>query len=983
MNGTVLDADSTPLAGASIVVKGTTKGTSSDFDGNFTINVNVGDVLEIGYLGFTTQEIRVADQTNLKIVLLEDASQLDEIVVVGYGTQRKSSLTASVATVNADELRKTMTPDPAISLQGRAPGVEVLTQGGIAGAEANVIIRGTGTFGNTSPLFIVDGAFTTAGLRALNPEDIETIEVLKDGSAAAIYGSRAANGVVIVTTKKGTMGAPKVTISSSTGIQTPSRKLDYLNADQWRAFGRQLAINSGVEPAPEDVSPNWSRGVDTDWQDLWIVNAPIYRVNATISGGSESATYNASIGYLDQMGVLKFSKFQKYNLRFNFGFKKGKWEVTENLGVSYYDNTPNNSFSIGGSSGAVGYSPPTVPNRDSQGDFVTGYGEDFLVEGSRDLSNDYAAAYYADDNLGNVDITGSVGASYEIIPGLKYKIALSGSYNHLNRFSHNVPYTVEVLGQPDLFSGRLNPSISETSATQFDYTIDNLFTFQRTLGNHNIDALLGFSRFSENYKATGIMAQFDDALEEQLLVRNADGTISGEKYNSVLNSVFGRLNYGFDDRYLLSLSIRRDKSSKFGPDHRVETYPSVSAGWNLHNEDFFKSNTISRFKLRGGYGELGVSSIRPYQYISIAYGPVPAIFGNSQNSPGNRSFGRVSMLADPNLKWEKSKSTNFGLDLGFFNDALTITSEYFVRKNSDILAEVPLPPSVGQTLVINEGIRPVVNIAEVENKGWEFLVDYRNYKNPFKYSLSFNLSTIKNQVTSLGDNVQPIVGNLISGAFNDRPTITDTGMPVGSFYGYKIAGIDPSTGQFAYQDTNGDNEVNDSDKVILGDPFPDFTYGFNATLEYKNIDLSLFLQGQQGGEIFSQIKYINYFQYTNNVVSDMMNAWTPTNTDTDIPIAILDNRVGGSALPNDFYVEKASYLRLKNIQLGYNFPDRLLNGYGMDGLRLYLGVQNLFTITDYSGYDPEVSSDALFNRGVDYRGFPNARTYTVGLNLSF
>ncbi|MEX0315454.1 MAG: SusC/RagA family TonB-linked outer membrane protein, partial [Allomuricauda sp.] len=487
----------------------------------------------------------------------------------------------------------------------------------------------------------------------------------------------------------------------------------------------------------------------------------------------------------------------------------------------------------------------------------------------------------------------------------------------------------------------------------------------------------------------------ENDFEEQLTTFNGDATINGREFKSLLESWFGRLNYDYDSRYLLSLSMRRDKSSKFADGNNVGTFPSVSAGWNLHREGFFpEDGFVNRLKIRAGYGELGANFIEPYQFSSLAFGPIPTIFGQNQNGgPDLRSFGRVTQLLDSNLRWETAKSTNIGLELGLMENALSLTVEYFKKVNEDVLAPVSLAPSAGQTIFVNTGVPPDINSAEIENKGLEFLVDYRNRKNQFKYNISFNLSTIKNEVLSLGENVSPILGSLISGAFDDRPSTTDTGGPVGAFHGLVTLGLD-GNGNFIFQDNNGrdaageltgqpDGQIDFDDRVQIGDPFPDFTYGFNFGAEYKNFDFSLFLEGSQGNDIFSQIKYQNYFIYTSNVVVDALNAWTPSNTNTNIPIATAENRTGGNALPSDFYVEDGSYLRLRNIQIGYTLPQDILSSLSISRARIYLGAQNLFTITGYSGYDPDVSSSVTVDRGIDFQGYPNARTFTLGFNATF
>lgn len=984
VSGTIKDSNGQPLSGVNILVKGTTTGTLSDFDGNYSINATVGNVLVFSYVGFSTQEITLGEQTTINIQLKEDLAELDAVVLIGYGTQKKSSLTASVASVDVGELQKTATHNPAIALQGRVSGVQILTQGGIAGAGASVVIRGVSSFGESEPLYIIDGAFSNTGLRAVNSADIQSMEILKDGAAAAIYGSRAANGVVIITTKRGKKGAPRVTFSTSLGIQTVSKKLDYLNADQWRSFANQVSDNDGSARAPENVSPNFSAGVNTDWQDLWISDAPIYMTDASISGGGENTDYLMSLGHLKQDGILALSEFEKYNMRLNFGFRKGKFEVQESLGISYSDKISTIGYQPGGSL-------PTIPVRDADGNFVAG-GADFYIEGDN-VGNPYAGNANNDANTTNTNLTGSIDLSYEIITGLKYKLGFSGSYNTSRSFADNNIYSVPVLGEPNRDEGRQTNSLSETIGNQFDYTIDQLLTYNAILGKHDISALAGYSQYRENSRILRANTIYNSELDTQQYAVHIDGTANSSEFKSLLVSYFGRLNYAFDSKYLISASIRRDRSSKFAPGNDVGVFPAASIGWNIHNENFFpKDGIISKLKIRGSYGELGANFINSYSYISNAFGPIPAIFGNSQNSPDDRSFGVIAQLADSGLKWETSQTKGVGIELGFLNNALNFTAEYFNKRQNDLLAQVPLAPSVGQSIFINNGFAPAVNSASVENKGLEFLADYKNYNNKFKYNITANLSTVNNKVLKLGDNVSPILGNLISGSFDDRPTITDVGLPIGSFIGYQVEGVDDATGDFIFKDQKTDEDgdgiftengiIDDNDKVILGDSYADFTYGLNFTGEYKDFDFTLFFEGSQGGEIFSQIKYTNYFIYSNNVVIDALNMWTPTNTSANLPRAISDNRGGGNALPSDFYIEDASYLRLSNIQIGYNLPQTILDKLKVSNVRAYVSANNLFTISGYSGYDPQVSSEASFSRGVDLRAFPNTRTYTFGLNIS-
>ena len=489
----------------------------------------------------------------------------------------------------------------------------------------------------------------------------------------------------------------------------------------------------------------------------------------------------------------------------------------------------------------------------------------------------------------------------------------------------------------------------------------------------------------EYYRTMSIDSGVNDLGAPSVTTYNGAGTIGSNEMNSALLSFFARINYDYKNRYLLSLSIRSDESSKFIKDQRVGYFPSVSAGWNIHQEEFFKVPWISKLKIRASYGELGANFIDPYSFLTLAYGPVPAIFNNK------RQYGYVTRLAQTNLTWETAVSSNFAVELGFLDNALNFTAEYFLRRNNDLLAPLESLPSSGQTIIVNDGNLPYYNTASVENKGIELTLGYRKAWNDWNIDVQGNISFLDNKVRKLGEGVQPIRGNLMASKFSDRPTITKEGLPIGSFYGYKVVGIS-ETGDFLFQGADGQakiaKEVGETDKQVLGNPTPDFTYGLNINVGYKNWDLTAFFQGTQGNDIFAAAKYQFYFNYDNNNLVDALNSWTTSNKNTSIPIAKTDNYNGGNSLPSSFYVEDGSYFRCKNLQIGYTFDRKLLRKTGfIESARLFAGVQNLFTITNYSLYDPEVSSNTLFDRGVDglYQDAPrvNARTYNFGFNLTF
>ena len=976
VTGTVYDESGLPLIGVSVQEKGTSNGAITDIDGKFSVKLSPeatggGKILIFSYIGYKTQEVSLDGRTDIQVTLSEDAEQLEEVVVVGYGVQKKSSLTASVASVSNKEIVKTMSSNVASTLQGRMPGVDIVQQAGVAGADVNILVRGAASFGATEPLYVIDGAFSNNGLTSINPNDIESIEILKDGAAAAIYGSRAANGVVLITTKRGKQGKPVIEINGSFAVQTPTNIPDFLNASQWREFANMVADNSGMAHAPENDNPTYPN-VDTDWADEWLQFAPMWNLNASISGGGENSTFSTSIGYLDQTGMTVYSDFKRYNFRVNSSYKKGIFSLSENVAISHRDKTPTTAFNI---------KLPTLPIYDEQGRLVSG-GPDYYINPEDGQSkNPFASLEYSDRYNKVTEIIGALNAELDIWKGLKYKLSVSGNYSTSHNYTHTPQYDTRWFedGSVDIDYSNTRNSVSESRGEEFTYTIDNLLTYDQTFNGHHVDALLGTSWMRE-YSRNMSIATIDDLGATNITgFQSIDGRISAGDSNAALLSFFARLNYDYEGKYLLSASIRRDESSKFYKDNRVGYFPSVSAGWNVHQESWFENPVVSKLKIRGSYGELGANFLDPYNFDPIAFGPIPYTLG------GNRYVdGRAAYLKSRDLTWETAKTTDIGIEMGFLNNDLTVQVDYFIKKNVDLLAQIDLNLSSGQVFEINSSSeKPYVNSASVKNTGWEFLLNYRKQLTPdFSIDASFNFSTLKNKVLALGDNVQPITSGAMSSYFNDSPSITMPGEAIGSFYGYRIDGFD-ADGNFIFMDTDGNGIVNAEDKVILGNPIPDFSYGLNLNLAYKDFDMTMFFQGVAGNEIFNQMKYTYYFDYSNNCVTDVLNAWSETNKDTNIPIMKTANTNGGNSLPSEFYVEDGAYFRCKNLQIGYTLPKKVLDKLSFTNLRFYVGVQNLFTITGYSGYDPEVSSNVLFSRGIDNSSYPNARTYTFGFNASF
>lgn len=994
ITGAVTDSKGESIIGASVFVKGTPNGTITDTKGEFSVNASSSAILVISYIGYKTQNIPIGDKSALSVRLQDDTEALDEVVVIGYGTQKKSSLTGSVASVSAKDILKQVSHSVASTLQGRTPGVEVLQKGGEAGADVKILVRGAGTFGATEPLYVIDGAFSNNGLNSLNPADIESLEILKDGSAAAIYGSRAANGVVLVTTKHGKQGKTVVELSGSFSYQTPSKYLDFMDADQYRQYANLVAQNSGsVRPALENLNPTHPE-IDTDWQKAFLRNSPIYNLNASISGGGENSTFNTSIGYFDQKGITEFSGYKKYNARVNGSFKKGRLSVSENLSASFSSKEPQVRMAMG---------VPTAPLKDASGRYAS-VGPEYYLNGPDGVVNPFAT--YSNSVRENkvTDVTGSLNIGLNLWKGLDYKLVMGGSYLAKHNYSRSLAFDSrwDEQGAADDAYSRKQNSLSESRSESFNYTIDNILTYKNTFKKHTLDVMVGTSWMRDFYRDMGISSADNDLGGPSVTVYNGKGDITGNELRSALLSFFGRVNYDYDNRYLLSASIRSDKSSKFADGYRVGYFPSVSVGWNIHQESFFKVGWISKMKIRASYGELGANFIDPYSFLSVAYGPISSVFGENQ-SQSSILKGYVTRFAQENLTWETAISKNVALEMAFLDNSLYFTGEYFWKDNNNLLAPLLPLASSGQTIVTNGGTLPIFNSASVENKGLELTAGYRNRWGNWGLDASANISTIKNLVKSLGEGVQPIKAEaMTSGSFNDRPTITKPGLPIGTFWGYRVMGIDDK-GDFIFEDNNGlengsltgrpDGRVDENDKTNIGSPHPDFTYGINLALSYKNWDLTAFFQGSQGNDIFSLMKYDWYFGgYNAAILADALNGWTPDNRSSRLPIMKVENASGGNALPSTFYVEDGSYFRCKNLQIGYAFSPQLLKKIQIEKARIYVGCQNLFTLTKYPLYDPEVSSNALFDRGVDgfwkaqespHEATLNSRVYNIGFSLTF
>lgn len=977
VSGTVTDGQF-PLPGVNILVKNTSNGTTTDFDGNYALdNLSASDVIVFSYVGYKTQEITVGNQSTVNVVLVEDAAALDEVVIVGYGTSNKRELTGSVGTIKGDAISTTVAGNPTAALQGRLTGIQVENPGGRPGGTGNVFIRGVNSLSNADPLYIVDGLFVD-NMNYVNPLDIENISVLKDAAAAAIYGSRAANGVVLIKTKHGRKNRDlEVTLNTRIGFDTPSKKLDFIDGQQYTNYLNQRFANDGSSTT---VSSN---GVNTDWQEENLQSGIVEDYGLTLSGGGEKSAYFASINYFNQDGILVGSGFKRLNARFNSTHEFGKFKLTQSLGLAEGKLQDNNWY------GFDGTTAPTVALRNANND--GGFeGPSTDVQGPGGV-NQYALATLEDNLETTRTLFGSLKLDYNITEDLTAAINLGVDYTTQKRFQFTPTYFMSNVDAVRNVNNLNDLTVfnQEDVNLLFEPTLSYKKTFDEV---HKVSAVLGYTRFIENQNSSGIYGQGTPANSIRVvgaLPSSAQNILLGEDNQAGLISYFGRVNYNYNDKYIFSGTVRRDASSRFAKDNQVGYFPSVSGAWNISNEDFWKSETINFFKLRMSYGELG-------SYPDVFY-PTQAVFLANQS---NTSFGGASAnglaqttLADEDLVWETTKTFDIGIDMSLLDNAITLSADYYSKDVEDALVPINIPSTAGVSLPVTR------NAGTLINNGFEFDVTYRKSEGDFTYSIGTNFSfNLKNEAKDIPATI------LGPGVDEDLRVVnrTQANSPVGAFYGYIVEDkVDPVTGDFVRVDTDGVNGITADDQTIIGNPTPDFTYGFNFTGNYKAFDFNVVFNGVSGNEIYNLSRYYNILWQDGGKLTDVLNSWTPTNTDTNIPRATVDDPAGNKA-PSSFFVENGSYFRLRNLEIGYNFEEGFLGVDWVKKTRLSLNIQNAFVITNYSGYDPDVAStnsgraninsgvpgvradvNPLLGRGIDQRAYPNARTFMLGLQVTF
>ena len=976
IQGVVTDATGLPLPGASINVQGTKNSASTDFDGRYSLrDVNPTDKIVYSFVGLVSQTITAGNQATINVKLVESTQNLNEVVVVAYGSQKRTKVTGAVSVVGAKEIAAVPVTNAESALQGRAAGVTVVN--GAPGSSPTVSIRGLATMSNSSPLYVIDGV-TTGNLSGISPNDIESISVLKDASTTALFGSKAFNGVIIVTTKKGKKGAGVLTFNTYIGSQSVSKRYDVMNTQQYLKYAKDLGSDLTARAAEFG-------NITTDWQDQIFQSGLMQDYNLSFSNGTDTSSSRYSAEILKQDGSIIGTAFERYSFRANNTQTVGKLSIGSNMGVSFSKTNPERS--AGGRTlleHAIKMAPYLpIYNENNLG----GYQGPSTIDG-QDAENPVRVANLGSQVINNVSIIGNIYGELELYKGLKFRSQVSLDY-YTSKDHTFVPAFQDGSAHSQGYS-------TTTENNNYGQTIifDNSLQYKTTIADkHNIEAIGIVSKTSG--KGSGVNAGSRYYISNEIdQLRLQDASLSSSSYEESNLGYIARVNYDYDDKYLLAVSGRRDASSRFGSNYRWGNFYSVALGWNIAKESFMDNSIFSTLKLRASIGTAGNDRIGNYQYssslISNYYYPIAGAAAAGVSTGG---------AANPDLKWESKNDRNFGLDFGLFDEKITGAIEYFNNKASDILFQVPLPASVGST-----GGTQTVNIADVNTNGFELSLGYNDREGDFTWSATANLGTSNNEVVSLAPGVTSVLAGPTPRAGLENFSRLEVGQPLFYFYGLQTNGIYKNQaevdavfgpGQTAVQpgdirfvDQDGNKLINADDKVNIGNPYPDFTYGLNLTAAYKKFDFNCFFTGVQGNDIFNATKFeLQAMQRLFNASTDVIGRSIVANGVVTNPSATLPRALGASqnwATASDRYVEDGSYTRLKNITVGYTFGGTAFDKY-FSKLRLYVSAQNLITITNYSGLDPEVArADGNANSaGIDLGRYPQPKSVIFGLDVTF
>ena len=1028
VSGVVLDAARQPIVGAFVVEQGTSNGTSANLDGEFSLKVAPGAVLEVSCIGYVTRTVTVSNGQRLEIILADDTQMLDETVVVGYGVQKKSVVTASISKVDGDALNKVRASTVNDAIKGKVSGVQITQASGQPGSGSQIKIRGIGSVNNSDPLYIVDGMAVDGGIDYLNPNDIQSVEILKDAASAAIYGARAANGVVLVTTRNGEKGRASLNYNGSYGWQNPWRKKEVLNATEYMVIMNEARINDGGAPL-YSAAEIAAAGKGTDWQDeTFNYNAPIMQHQLSVSGGTDRATYFVSLGYFKQDGIVGGnygkSNYDRLSVRANntyipFESKErnflNKLTLTANIAYSNINSTgitTNSEFgSVLGS--AVGFNPsiPVFASPDEAARILAEHPTAIVAADGRVYSLPPTGYQELTNPVANLDtpsntyykthkIVANFAAELDILPGLKFK----SSFGTDLAFWRNRGYGFEQYKSS--MNQTLTSWVNMTMNEGLRWQVENYFSYNRQFGKHAISAVLGQSAMSYSYiyvsgtdynlkETNPSMAYIDSAIGSTDDERTSGGT--GGYDHQRLASYFFRFDYNFDERYMIEFTIRRDGSSRFGPGHKWATFPAVSAGWNITNEPWFREGRpdwINQLKIRASWGRNGNENIGNFRYASLMDTGQEYYFGIGAAPYGNMYSGASpAALANPTIRWEESEQVDVGFDARFFGDRLSFGYDFYNKRTKGMLMDKPIPAYVGQGA-------PMSNLGDMRNWGHEFEISWQHQVGDFHYSISANASLLRNRLINLGNesgeavyqsNGASGIGDYVKGS---------NGMVWPYFYGMKTNGIfqnwaevesyrdrdgnlmqpNAQPGDVRFVDVDGDGYVNDNDRTMIGKGMPDWTAGLTMSADWKGIDLTLFFQGSFGNDVFDYCMRGDI--PAQNRPGWVLDRWIGEGTSNRIP-RMTNANPNQNWRSSDLWVKDGSFVRLKTAQLGYTFPAKWMKVVFIKNFRVYVAGENLLTFTKYDGFDPEMASDGYTTIGVDRGIYPQSRTITLGASITF
>jgi TonB-dependent starch-binding outer membrane protein SusC len=1001
VTGTVTDSQTgEAVVGGNVVVQGTTIGTITNYDGTYRIDIqDLESVLEFSFVGMDMQQIAVGDRTVINVQLSAIAEDIEEVVVIGYGTQKKEDLTGSITVVDAESLQKANASSIGRALQGKAPGVVVTQSSGMPGSGTTIRVRGIGSINaNPNPLFVVDGVFV-GGIDGINPADIESLQILKDASATAIYGARGANGVIIVTTKRGKEGPPKVNFNAYVGVTQLAKRFDVMDADQYTDFYEQAytqyyldhpeKVGELIYPVAYGDSARAVNGsANTDWQDLILQMGRNQNYGMSVSGGGENSNFAISGNYYSEEGILVDTKSERFTLRANSDFRITDWlKIGESMAINR--NTTNN----GGSPWVLAtIASPLMPvYSESLGGFA---GPTDSITAVNEASNPYAEQILRESYSYNTGILTSLYAEIDFLKHFKYRMNYGFNYYTGVNSTWAPEYVLGNLGN------RSNPESSRYMSMSYGsfFLIENTLTYANSFGDHNLTVLAGHTvQWSPGFGFNATGSGFDDPNFNVLDQASLPTDVNGSEWDHRMEGMLARAIYDYKGKYLLTASVRRDGSSNFGPSYKYGVFPSFSLGWKL-NEDLLQNvDEINLLKVRFGWGKTGNENIGSYRYSEVIDQPDKSQYAFGVNQLTHYGAASIWSHGNPYVHWEAATMTNIGVDLNAFNNRLQFIGEYYYKRADDMLVQIGLSGIYGKSSEAN----PWTNLGEVVNQGFETSLVWKKYEGDFHYSIAGNIATIKNEVIQLAGDSQPIIEN--------NTTITQPGNSIGSFYGWVAEGIfqsqeevdahakqelGTSPGDIMFKDLNQDGTVNDLDRTIIGKPIPDFTIGLNLEADYRGFDAMVFFQGAFGQEVYNQHRS-NYGLASGNTTAkdwnktvDVFDYWSETNpSTTQTRISIVDENRNNRL--STWWIDDASFLRLKTVQLGYTFSDNIVKSLNMSHLRIYVTATNLYTFTKYRGYDPEVSnSDSRqagnpLRSGIDSGNYPVPRTLMAGIQVNF